>query len=652
MIRPRWVWLLFGMCMALAVGAMGYVSLKAVRLDERETAARQRALQEENIRLALWRMDSWLAALLARESARPYFAYRPFYAVDRPYMNMLTEIRPNELTLPSPLLNDTSPYVLVHFQIEPDGRWTSPQAPSPDWCDVAGNGFATTEGINMAFERLNAMEALAGRETLLAQLPAPEVQEIVFRRMPVRPSPVQEQQQMAMPQVQQAEGTQGIAQQQEAQAPSQVGQPAQPQSLQRSWAQQSRAGNPPNGQAAKSSVEYEMRNRATLSYQSSLNQGSNADNQLQILGCPTCPAVAEGVPRPLWVGEALLVARRVTAGGQEYVQGCRLDWAAMRVSLLEDIADLLPDADLRPARADTDARHERMLTALPVRLIPGALPAVAEQGGNPLHWSLATAWGCVVLAGLAVAALLRGAMVLSERRGAFVSAVTHELRTPLTTLRMYTEMLADGMVRDDGQRSEYFGTIRAEADRLGHLVENVLAYSRIERGRARTAIGTHTIGELIGRIRGRLGERARQAGMELAVEPDGAESLPVRADPSAVEQILFNLVDNACKYGVSARSPVIHLEAARVNGCGVLRVRDHGEGIRGGEARRLFRPFSKSARDAANSAPGVGLGLALSRRLAREMGGDLCVDTAVGEGACFLLLLPVGDGPSHDAASR
>ena len=72
---------------------------------------------------------------------------------------------------------------------------------------------------------------------------------------------------------------------------------------------------------------------------------------------------------------------------------------------------------------------------------------------------------------------------LSERRGAFVSAVTHELRTPLTTLRMYTEMLADGMVPDEPRRRSYLQTLRAEADRLGHLVENVLAYSRLERNR-------------------------------------------------------------------------------------------------------------------------------------------------------------------------
>jgi signal transduction histidine kinase len=233
-----------------------------------------------------------------------------------------------------------------------------------------------------------------------------------------------------------------------------------------------------------------------------------------------------------------------------------------------------------------------------------------------------------------------GALTLSERRGAFVSAVTHELRTPLTTLRMYTEMLAEGMIRDDDKRRSYLATLRAEADRLGHLVENVLAYSRIERGRARGHIVTVPLNELIDRVRQRLSERAEQAGMQLLVEPAEGDGRIVRADPSAVEQILFNLVDNACKYAASAADRTIHLDADGRNGQALIRVRDHGPGISLQDGRRLFRPFCKSAHDAANSAPGVGLGLALSRRLAREMGGDLCLDERPGDGAAFVLTLP------------
>jgi signal transduction histidine kinase len=131
--------------------------------------------------------------------------------------------------------------------------------------------------------------------------------------------------------------------------------------------------------------------------------------------------------------------------------------------------------------------------------------------------------------------------------------------------------------------------------------------------------------------------------MELAVEIDKEDaSLQVRADASAVEQILFNLVDNACKYAASASDRHIHLRAGRTAQGAFLSVCDHGQGISAKEAPRLFRPFRKSAHDAANSAPGVGLGLALSRRLARQMGGDLRINPNVPEGACFVLTLPPG----------
>ena len=96
---------------------------------------------------------------------------------------------------------------------------------------------------------------------------------------------------------------------------------------------------------------------------------------------------------------------------------------------------------------------------------------------SPIFLSLGIAWACVLLAATAVAGLLAGVMRLSARRASFVSAVTHELRTPLTTFQMYAEMLADGMVPEESKQKEYLATLRAEAGRLIHLVENVLAYA-------------------------------------------------------------------------------------------------------------------------------------------------------------------------------
>jgi signal transduction histidine kinase len=122
--------------------------------------------------------------------------------------------------------------------------------------------------------------------------------------------------------------------------------------------------------------------------------------------------------------------------------------------------------------------------------------------------------------------------------------------------------------------------------------------------------------------------------LELGAVPDGLRAL---ADAGAVEQILFNLVDNACKYAASASDRRIQVDAVASGREVVVTVADHGPGIAPADRAALFRPFGRSAAQAAGNAPGVGLGLALCRRLARAMRGDLVL--ASGPGATFRLHL-------------
>jgi signal transduction histidine kinase len=238
--------------------------------------------------------------------------------------------------------------------------------------------------------------------------------------------------------------------------------------------------------------------------------------------------------------------------------------------------------------------------------------------------------------------LLRGVIALSQRRAGFVSAVTHELRTPLTTLRMYTEMLADGMVVDPEKQASYHKTLRAEANRLGHLVDNVLLYSRLERSARDTRVEAARLGEVLDRLTPRLADRAAQAGMSMRMSVlDAAGGAEIRANLLSVEQILFNLVDNACKYAATAADRTIDLAAARTDGRVAIRVTDHGPGLDGPARARLFKPFSKSVHEAANTAPGLGLGLALSYRLAKNMNANLEFDPGTKNGAAFVLTLPL-----------
>jgi len=393
-------------------------------------------------------------------------------------------------------------------------------------------------------------------------------------------------------------------------------------------------------QSFKNSAEFQRRAQAS---QQIVDQNFSTSNDLMANNDLFVPSAEVKLNRmkPFWFKGMLFFVRRLNIDDREYIQGCLIDWPALRASLLEQVADLLPGADLLPLDpAETDGGGRR-LASLPLCIAPGPAATYPVPGMSPLRISLLVAWACALLAVGAVGLLLMGALSLSERRGAFVSAVTHELRTPLTTLRMYTEMLANGMVPDESKRQHYLETLHGEADRLGHLVENVLAYARLERGSAKGRIETITAGDLLDGVRGVLDQRVAQAGLELeTVASDEALSVPVRADVTAVEQILFNLVDNACKYALSAEGKKIVLHAVSSKVDVAIGVRDHGPGVAPGESRKLFKPFRKSARDAANSAPGVGLGLALSRRLARMMGGDLRLEEKVTDGACFVLTLP------------
>ena len=349
------------------------------------------------------------------------------------------------------------------------------------------------------------------------------------------------------------------------------------------------------------------------------------------------PATPEDL-KPRWLEDELLLLRTAKLDGQTRVQGLWLDWPGLRTKLLETIKDLLPHAEL--SATDPSWLDATSMVTLPVRLLPGKVELGMVEP-SPLRRSLLIAWACFFIAATAVGVVLNRAMVLSERRGAFVSAVTHELRTPLTTFQLYSEMLADDMVPDPVKRREYLRTLCDESTRLTHLVENVLSYSRIERGRASARREDLLLSDLMARIEPRLRQRTQPTGLDLlvSVAPEAAETR-VNVDALAVEQIVFNLVDNACKYAAPAsKEKCLRVEVTVEPRQAVVRVRDHGPGLTRQQLKRLFRPFEKSATEAAHSAPGVGLGLALCRRLARELGGDLALESS-DSGACFKLTVP------------
>jgi signal transduction histidine kinase len=563
-----------GFALALLLGLSGVtcLSVVVVERDRAEAHAVRRATLEENVRLALWRMDSELAPLIANESARSTGAYYVRSPADIPV--------------------EDPPYVMLHFQISADGV-TSPEVGPPHLREVAV-AFVGSDRFEARERRLAELREKIGYDALAGVLD--------MRR--------------------EALGREGLA------GALALGRENPQYQGQSSWSAPV--------QSFKNAAEYGARSKIakfSREYNTVNNEALEA-GYFDALGPP-----AEAAMLPVWVGSQLVLARRATAGAGA-IQGAWLDWEALEKKLLADVADLLPSARLVPIPGDVPVTN-RALASLPVRLEPGDLPLGPVTISGEVIAVLVMAWAGILAAVGAFGGLLFGAVSLSERRGAFVSAVTHELRTPLTTFRMYTEMLSEGMIQDEAKKKRYLDTLRKEAVRLGHLVENVLAYAQIERGRARAQPETITVQAIYDRFIDRLRDRASQAGMTVAVElaPEDA-ALGIHVDVAAVDQILFNLIDNACKYASQSTDQRILLSATRSGANVELTVEDHGSGIPEDVRKRLFEPFSKSAHQAANSAPGVGLGLALSRRLARAMRGDLRYDDRHGGGARFIVSFP------------
>lgn len=632
MNRPLHIWSVFAACFAVLLAAMAWVSATALRLDREQLKAGQQAEVEERARLALWRMDAALAALIVEESARPWQAYNAFAAAERAYTKSYTAIKQGDVLVPSRLLTYRPTNVLIHFQFAQDGRLTSPQVPLGNERDLAESGYTTRERIEADRKRLGELEVILNQKAANGQTPVRSAWVSLSDGMS-RPSaastPAQTNRARAILNRELLANT--CAPTPTNTVPMVFG------AIQLSVTNTTRRDS--QGQMTRNTVEQGARMNAWSQQAFNINNGApqerqSADGQR--------PLMNEGPLMAAWAGPALVLARRVNGDDGTFIQGAWLDWASLRQMLLASVWDLFPNAEIQPvSNAPND--DTRRLAALPARLVAGRVPMEPLAFWSPVRITLLVAWGAILLAALAVAVLLNGAVSLSERRGAFVSAVTHELRTPLTTFKMYSEMLADGMVRDEAKRRSYLNTLCSEANRLSHLVENVLAYARLERGSARSRVERVTLGELIARSRERLAQRAGQAEMQLVVDADErALATVVHVDVATVEQILFNLVDNACKYAApSATEKVIHLEAQPDGKFAMLRVRDHGQGISDDGAKRLFKPFSKSAHEAAHTAPGIGLGLALCRRLSRSIGGDLRLNRAVPHGACFELLLPI-----------
>jgi two-component system phosphate regulon sensor histidine kinase PhoR len=193
-------------------------------------------------------------------------------------------------------------------------------------------------------------------------------------------------------------------------------------------------------------------------------------------------------------------------------------------------------------------------------------------------------------------------------------------------------------VRDQSQGNEYLKTIGRETQRLARLVNNALDFSRLEQGRKKYAHETVDLVPELGRLLDTHAPRVKDAGLTLRRQLP-TEPLEVKTDRDAVEQIVLNLIDNACKYAVEGGEIEVAL-MARPQGGAEIRVSDRGPGVPVAHRERIFEKFHRVDDALTAEKTGAGLGLSIARQLARGMGGDLRYHPRSGTGAEFVLELP------------
>lgn len=231
---------------------------------------------------------------------------------------------------------------------------------------------------------------------------------------------------------------------------------------------------------------------------------------------------------------------------------------------------------------------------------------------------------------------------MAELRSQFVASVSHELKTPLTAIRMFAETLRLGRSKDAAAQLEYLDTIINESERLTRLLNNVLDFSKIERGKRIYHPAPASLPGIIRAAARAMEYPLKQRGFELRVEVD--EGLPeIRIDRDAIEQAVLNLLSNAMKY--SGESRTVGLNVRQEGHCALIQVTDKGIGIDPKDQARIFEKFYRVPTRENQSLPGTGLGLALVAHIAKAHGGSVGVESAPGEGSTFTLLLPLENKP-------
>lgn len=229
---------------------------------------------------------------------------------------------------------------------------------------------------------------------------------------------------------------------------------------------------------------------------------------------------------------------------------------------------------------------------------------------------------------------------LERVRQDFVANASHELKTPLASIRAYTETLLDWALDDPEVNTKFLRRIEEQTDRLNRLVQDLLSLARLDSGQEAFQHGPLALRAPVEKAVESYRARAETKGLTFTLEVEAAAAdAVVVADEEAIRQILDNLVDNAIKYTPSAGSIRVAIRAPAM-GQVSLQVADTGIGIPRADLPRVFERFYRVDKARSRELGGTGLGLSIVKNLAQSLGGQVQVQSALGRGSTFTVLLP------------
>jgi signal transduction histidine kinase len=288
-----------------------------------------------------------------------------------------------------------------------------------------------------------------------------------------------------------------------------------------------------------------------------------------------------------------------------------------------------------PARFSLERNFPRPFSFLQASLTCRNIPRSA--GRQTLNIMAGTLAG-IMLIGLAlIYRSARTIVELSERRSQFVSSVTHELKTPLTNIRMYIEMLEQGIARTPEREGEYFRILGSESARLSRLINNILEFSKLEKKQLYLNWQTGDLKDAVREVQEILGETLRKEGFTLRTEIQEIPS--VDYDREVMIQVLINLLENSIKFGKNSSPKDIIIRLTHEGKWVHLSVSDTGPGIPRHALKKVFDDFYRVEDPLIRTTRGTGIGLAFVRKVVTAMGGRVTAMNNGGPGCAIILSL-------------